>query len=169
MKTISSFLTLTLLLFGASFLSAQPSDASVTKTKVVDASADAVWAVLRKMDDIQKYSSAVATVEWSGDHGVGGERKCLPPKDQEGFYRERIVSFSDAERKYSYAVVEGVPAQGMVNSFKVVDLGYQKSLVVWTSHYDAFMPNPNMNEEQFLGFLDQSITEMIDKVALAAL
>jgi len=148
---------------------AQNPNANVTITKVINASADDVWTVLRQMDDIQKYSSIIAKVEWTGTHGVGGERVCLPPKGQEGRYKERIVNFSDEQRTYSYALVEGVPAKGMVNSFKVVDLGYQKCMIVWTSTYDAFIENPQVTEQQFLGFMDQSLNEMLNNIAVASL
>jgi len=146
---------------------AQSADADITYTKVVEASADNVWTVLRQMDDIQKYSSAIARVEWTGAHGIGGQRVCWNP-DGNGYYKEGIVAFDDAQRSYSYALLEGVPTKGMVNTFKVVDLGYNKSMIVWTSSYEAFMQNPQMTEQQFLGFIDQSLNEMLNKVSVAA-
>ncbi len=163
-----SYLALALLVFGGiAAASAQSTDAKITETKVVAASADDVWGLLRQMDDIQKYSSAIATVEWSGERGVGGQRICRTP-DGQGYFKEGIIGFDDTNRSYSYALLEGVPAKGMVNNFKVVDLGYQKSMIVWTSNYEEFMTNPQMNEEQCAGFLNQSITEMLTNVAAAA-
>lgn len=169
MKLIKSIIMTMAVLLSVGTLSAQNADAKVTVTKVVDASSDQVWSVLRQMDDIQKYSSLIAKVEWKGDHGIGGERVCYPPKGGEGYFKERIVDFSDEKRTYSYALVEGVPAKAMVNNFKVVDLGYRKSMIVWTSDYEQFIENPQMNEQQFLGFLNQSINEMIDNVAKTVL
>ncbi|HAA12899.1 MAG TPA: SRPBCC family protein [Cytophagales bacterium] len=169
MKKLLTCITLSLLVLGTSQVQAQNADADVTLTRVIEASVDEVWSLLRQMDDIQNYSSMIATVEWTGDHGIGGERKCLPPEGGSGYFKERIVSFSDEQRTYSYALIEGVPAKGMVNRFKVVDLGYNKSMIVWTSSYEQFMPNPQMNEEQFLAFLHQSVSEMIDNVSLTAL
>ena len=146
---------------------AQSSDAKFTQTQVVDASADDVWDLLRQMDDIDKYSSAVAKVEWTGNRGVGGERVCTASQGQ-GFFKESIVAFDDNARTYSYALIEGVPVKGMVNTFKVVDLGYKKSMIVWTSNYEAFMKNPQMTEEQFAGFIEMSSAEMVANVAKAA-
>ena len=147
---------------------AQNTDANVTKTKVVGTSADKVWTVIRKMDDIDKYSSAIAKVEWTGIRGVGGQRVCTAPEGN-GYFKESIVAFDDNNRTYSYAVLEGVAVRGMVNSFKVVDLGYNKSMIVWTSNYEQFMENPNMTEQQFLGFLNQTIDEFVDNIAMASL
>lgn len=160
-------LTLLVAVVATSEAWAQKSDSDVTVTKVLDVSADKVWTKLRQMDDIDKYSSAIAKVEWTGNHGVGGQRVCTAPEGQ-GFFKESIVTFDDIERTYSYAVVEGVPVKGMVNSFKVVDLGYNKSMIVWTSNYDQFIENPNMTKNQFFGFVNQSINEMISKISIAA-
>ena len=147
---------------------AQAAEAGITKTKTVEASADKVWSLLRQMDDVDRYSSAIATVEWKGNHGIGGERTCYGP-DGNGFYKEKIVAFSDATRSYGYLVTEGVPVVGMANQFRVVDLGYNRSMIIWTTKYEAFMENPNMNEEQFLMFLHQTVDEMFLNVANASI
>lgn len=143
-------------------------NANITLSKVVSSSADKVWEVLRQMDDIDKFTSTVERVEWNGNHGVGGERVCYAP-DGQGVFKESILGFDDNQRTYTYAVKEGIPAQGMVNNFKVLDLGYKKSMIVWTSSYEQFMDNPQMNEEQFLGFLNNGAGEIIDNVAKSAL
>lgn len=156
-----------LLGLSSSPLTAQDADANVTISKVIEASADDVWGVLRKMDDIHEYSSLIARVEWTGAHGIGGQRVCYSP-DEQGYYKESIVQFNDQGRTYSYALVEGVPFEGMVNSFKVVDLGFKKAMIVWTSNYDAFIENPQMTEEQFLAFIQNAIHEMIDNVSNTA-
>ena len=147
---------------------AQNADAKVTWSKVVDISADNVWTVLRKMDDIDKYSSGISRVVWTGQKGKGGERVCYPPKGQEGYFKEKIVAFDDNGRTFSYAVVEGVPIKGMVNTFKVVDLGYKKSMIVWSSNFEEFMKNPQMTEEQFMGFIKMSLEEMVGNITMAA-
>ncbi|SEK70451.1 Polyketide cyclase / dehydrase and lipid transport [Aquimarina amphilecti] len=152
---------------GSIQLNAQKSNANVTLTKLVDTSADNVWNKLRQLDDIDKYSSVIAKVKWTGEKGIGGQRICTSA-DGQGYFKESIIGFDDQNRTYTYALIEGVPAKGMVNNFKVIDLGYQKSMIVWTSSYEKFMKNPQMNEEQFLGFLNQSAGEMINNVAIAA-
>lgn len=167
MTSIKFFLPLCLLVLSFTSLLAQKSDANVTITRVVDASADDVWGVLREMDDIDEYSSAIAKVEWTGNKGVGGQRVCTAPEGQ-GFYKEEIINFDDSGRTYTYAVKEGVPVKGMVNSFKVVDLGYKKSMIVWTSNFDEFIKNPQMTKEQFMGFMNQTLNEMVDNIIVAA-
>ena len=166
MKTIKNAWVI-ILIATVGVINAQSPDAKITLTKVVETSADQVWEKLRKMDDIDQYSSLISQVNWTGNKGVGGQRVCTSA-DGNGYFKESIVGFNDDQRSYSYAVVEGVPAKGMLNNFKVVDLGYQKSMIVWTSTYDQFIENPNMDEAQFKGFLNQAAGEMIEKVAVAA-
>ena len=56
----------------------------------------------------------------------------------------------------------------MVNSFKVVDLGFNKCMIVWNSTYESFVKNPQMNEEQLKGFLTATLTEVVTKMSNAA-
>lgn len=169
MSIKKSIFTLALLVAGLSMnqVSAQDADAKKTYTKVVDASADNVWSLLRKMDQIDKYSSAIARVEWTGNMGVGGSRVCYAPEGK-GFFKENIISYDDNNRAFSYAVVEGVPFKGMVNSWKVVDLGYKKSMIVWTTKYEEFMENPQMTLDQFMGFIEVTIDEMVGNLVAEA-
>ena len=168
MKTIRSIMAAVLLLAGAGFsATAQNMDAKMVHSKEINKSADEVWKVLRQMDDIDKYSSNIAKVDWTGNKGIGGIRVCWTP-DGKGYFKERIVGFDDATRSYSYSLIEGAPVKGMINTFKVVDLGFNKSKIVWWTNYDEFMKNPNMTKEQFHGFMKMSVTEMADNVSAAA-
>ena len=159
MNYLKSIISAFVLVIAFTQVHAQNAQPNITVTKTVDLSADEVWEQLRVLDNIDKLSSLVSKVKWTGDHGVGGQGVCTAA-DGQGYFKESIVEFSDSERSYSYAVVEGVPAKNMVNNFKVVDLGYQKSMIIWTTSFE-FMENPQMNEEQFRGFLNGAIQEMI--------
>ncbi len=139
----------------------------LNNTVIVNANADDVWGLLRKMDDIAKYSSTIAIVEWVGPKDTGGQRICTSP-DGKGQFKEDILTFNDQHRSYSYAVSEGTPTKNMVNSFKVVNLGYHKSAIVWSSKYDAFMENSEMTEMQFVTFMDSASKEMMNNIAKAS-
>ena len=130
--------------------------------KEIDRSADKVWKEIRKMDNIDVLSSFVSHVKWTGPKGVGGERVCTSA-DGQGYFRERVTGFDDESRTYTYQVVEGVPAKNMNNMIKVVDLGYNKSMIVWTSTYE-FVKNPNMTHAQFENFLTTARVEMVDNI-----
>ena len=148
-------------------VNAQNSNPDLSYTLEVDASADKVWKEIRKMDNIDKVSSYVAKLSWKGNKGVGGERKCVAP-DGKGYYVEKIQQFDDAQRFYQWQVIEGVPAKNVKNSFKVVDLGYNKSMIIFRSNFE-FMENPNMTEEQFKAFLSGASTEIANNYAKLAM
>ncbi|GMN06458.1 hypothetical protein MTsPCn5_18470 [Croceitalea sp. MTPC5] len=167
MKRLKNVMVIAIALFGFNQMNAQNPDAKITNTLVVEASADDVWEVLRELDNIDELSSLVSKVQYTGDKAAGGTRVCTSP-DGQGKFKESILAFDDAGRTYTYAVVEGIPASGVVNNFKVVDLGYKKSMIVWTSTYEKFMKNPQMNEEQFNGFLNMASKEMMGNVAKMA-
>ncbi|TAI48169.1 SRPBCC family protein [Flagellimonas allohymeniacidonis] len=139
----------------------------LTQTLIIDASADRVWGLLRRLDDVDKYSSNISEVVFTGKKGVGGERVCTS-EDGKGFFRERIVAFDDRLRTYSYSLEEGVPVKGMVNTFKVVNLGYNKSALIWSSKYEEFLENPDITEAQFMVFMDTASTETVRKIGEAA-
>lgn len=128
----------------------------------IESSADDVWEQLRKMDNIDELSSFVSAVQWKGPKNIGGERICTSA-DGKGHFKEKITGFNDATRTYSYQVIEGVPAENMNNTIKVVDLGYNKSMIVWTSNFE-FIENPNMTKEQFNNFLTTARVEMVENI-----
>ncbi|WP_299314799.1 SRPBCC family protein [uncultured Aquimarina sp.] len=128
----------------------------------IGSSADDVWGQIRKMDNIDELSSFVSKVKWTGPKGIGGERVCTSA-DGNGHFKEKITGFDDKTRTYSYQVVEGVPAKNMNNTIKVVDFGYNKSMIVWTSSYE-FIENPNMTKIQFDSFITTARGEMVKNI-----
>ncbi len=148
-------------------ITAQNADAKLVKTVVVNKSADDVWEIVRDLDTVDKYSSLVGSLTLEGGNQAGATRVCYTP-DKSGHFKENIIAFDDDKRSYSYAIVEGTPAKGMVNNFKIVDLGYQKSMIVWWSNYEQFMENPQMTEEQFIAFMDSTVQEWTGNMAAAA-
>ncbi len=152
-------LALLLIVFISSTIALQAQSPLVAE---IGSSADEVWEQIRKMDNIDELSSFVSKVQWKGPKGIGGERVCNSA-DGKGYFKEEITGFDDKTRTYSYQVVEGVPAKNMNNMIKVVDLGYNKSMIVWTSSYE-FIENPNMTKEQFDGFITSARVEMVENI-----
>ena len=136
----------------------QSEDAIITTSAMANTSADKVWEQIRQLDNIDKLSSTVGSLTWTGPKGVGGERKCFTP-DKSAYFVEKILEFDDKERTYQWQVAEGVPAKNVINRLRVVDLGYNKSMVIFTSKF-SFIENPNMSEAEFKGFLQSASYEM---------
>lgn len=171
MTTKYFFLLTTLLAFLGTGLSttaqAQTTEQALITTSITaDVSADKVWMVLRQLDNIPALTSTVGSITWKGPKGVGGERRCETP-DGSGYFIEKILAFDDVARSYQWHVAEGVPAKNVINSFRVVDLGYNKSMIVFRSNFE-FMENPNMTEAQFTAFLQGASKEMAGNVVALA-
>ncbi len=165
MKIKNLLLSTLVLLFSTNLASAQSMGApKVQFSKVVNKSADEIWEKVRQMDKIDKYSSNIARVEWTGNMGKGGQRVCYTP-DGKGYFKEKIVAYNESGRSFSYSLLEGAPVKGMVNTIQVVDLGYGKCVFVFWSHYEKFMKNPQMTQEQFHSFMNSSLEEMTEKMA----
>ncbi len=158
------FCTLILLL-SANFVSAQSmGEPKVQFSKIINMSADKLWKTVRQIDKIDKYSSNIARVEWTGKIGKGGQRVCYTP-DGKGYFKEKIVAYNESAKSFSYSLLEGAPVKGMVNTIKVVDLGYDKCVFVFWSEYKQFIENPQMTQEQFHAFMTSSLEEMTEKMA----
>ena len=156
MYNIKQISTLIALFFTAIF--AQDKAPDISYVYEANVSADKVWEQVRKMDNIDEVSSFVGKVTWKGPHDVNGERTCTAP-DGKGYFIEKIKVYNDAERFYQWQVIEGVPAKNVVNSFRVIDLGFDRSMIVFRSNYE-YMQNPNMSSEAFKGFLTKASAEI---------
>ena len=154
--------------FGMSLSQAQNHEMSpnVQFSKIVNRSADYMWEKVRKLDEIHKYSSVIVSVDWSGNMGVGGERVCHFPEGQ-GYVKEKFLAYDESSRSFTYSVIEGaIPVKGMTNTLQVVDLGYGKCILAWWSHYDQFIENPQVTEEQFHASIISSLEEMTARMAM---
>ncbi|PIB38649.1 SRPBCC family protein [Maribacter sp. 4G9] len=158
-----SLIALFILGIGNTEVTAQNANAKLVHTQIVEKSADDVWKIVRNLD-FAKYTKAVSNVKVTGKYGAGATRVCTAP-DGKSQFKESILAYDDTNRTYTYAVVEGVPVKGLVNNFKVIDLGYNKSMIVWWSNYESFIQNPQMNEEQFTAFMKSSLTEIVTNMA----
>lgn len=124
-------------------------------------SADVVWEEIRKMDNLDRLSHQVDSVSWEGPRGVGGERVLQGVGHS---FRERITAFDDARRSYAYEVVEGVPARQLSNTVRVIDEGYRRCLVVWTSSCSEFLAGLGPSPDEFTNFLAAARNEIIDNL-----
>ena len=169
MRTKKTILIAALIFGGFTTTKAQTADAIMTKTQIINASADEVWGRLRKLDKVEELTPDFIGDSWvTGPIGVGAKRSCSAPGQtrktaENPAFTETVLIYDDEKRFYSYSV-SGVPAKNMVNSFKVVDLGYKKCMVVWSSGGWTFMENPQMNKEQFVGFLDTVSNQMMARL-----
>ncbi len=168
MKNIFKTISVVIIILITMNMQAQKSDAIMSKSIVLNASADEVWGSLRQLDKFEELFPSFLSEAWIEHYSGPKEgliRKCTAPGQKKGTvsYSETINEFDDEKRFYSYAV-SGVPAKNMVNMFKVVDLGYNKSMVVWNSTGWTFVENPQMTEDQFKGFMGSALDEAMTQL-----
>lgn len=163
MKNVSKIILLTIISLVTMETNGQNAEAILTKSVILNSSADDVWGELRQLDKFgELFPNYIADV-WIDSYSepkTGLERKCTAPGQKKGTvsYKETIYEFDDEKRFYSYKV-EGIPAKNMINMFKVVDLGYKKSMVIWNSTGWSFIKNPNMSREEFISFMGAALDE----------
>jgi len=108
-------------------------------SSVVDASAEKVWAVIRRFDAAAEWLPFVKSspIENGGDPTRVGCIRVLTQTDGEVF-REVLVALSDAERFHSYTFVSSpVPVRNHRTTLRVLPLtDGNQSYVEWFSRFE---------------------------------
>jgi hypothetical protein len=105
------------------------------------AAADAVWKVLRDFGGNARWSPSVTSCEVEGS-GVGAVRTI---RAGGSVIRERLESFDDARRSFSYAILAGgLPVSNFVGRISVSPAAGSRSRMLWTAAFDA----PGLSPEQ---------------------
>jgi hypothetical protein len=111
----------------------------VSVSSVVDASAEKVWAVIRRFDAAAEWLPFVKSspIEDGGDPTRVGCIRVLTQTDGE-IFREVLVALSDAERSYSYAFVSSpVPVRNYQTTLRVLPItDGNRSYVEWSSRFE---------------------------------
>jgi carbon monoxide dehydrogenase subunit G len=107
-----------------------------TLTVDIDASPDAVWAVIGDPVGVPKWFPKYVSAT------VDGDTRTLV-NDQGGELVERLLTRDDARRHYSYSVIAGAPVASHEASFEVVAEG-TGSRVIWTTDTEAKDPAMDM-------------------------
>jgi Polyketide cyclase / dehydrase and lipid transport len=97
----------------------------------INASAARVWSVFGGFDNLPVWLNIIRRSRL----GDGGRLRCLETATG-AVIIERLLDFSEAERRYSYALIEGPDAvSGYVGTMSVHDDGDARSVATWPSRF----------------------------------
>ena len=132
----------------------------------VEASPAAFWELVRDLDSIGRFSSALQTVEVTGD-GVGARRTCENPSGQR--WSEDVIEWDDAARALTLqfdaeAPDFPLPVQEMYGGWSVEGAGHHADVTVW---YEYTVPGGLLGEvaaplvaQRFRGMMEDAISNM---------
>jgi hypothetical protein len=121
--------------------------ASVKVTERVDASAEAVWDLLRDFGGVRRYSPAIEGCSVEGE-GVGAVRTLTMPGGVS--LQERLEAFDDAGRSLQYAITSGpLPMENYLATIRVREEG-DGCTIEWSSTFDP----KGVSDEQAVGMVE---------------
>ena len=114
--------------------------ANVSVTKSVKAPADKVWAMVSEWGGTHKWIPGVGPVSVEGE-GIGSIRSADldPATGFVGRISERLESFDDKTRSFSYRVIgdSPIPIRDYVAEMTVVERGPEAASVTWSCSWFA--------------------------------
>ncbi|GAB4293283.1 MAG: hypothetical protein Kow0083_06430 [Methylophaga sp.] len=127
----SSLLAVSLNVFAAGSL-------SVEKETTVNASPATVWKMIGNFNGLDVWHPVVVGSELTT--GVNNEPGAvrLLTLGNGATISEKLLSYSDEDKSYSYAIMESpLPVSNYESSISVMDAGEGKSKIVWRSDFDT--------------------------------
>jgi mxaD protein len=110
---------------------------SVSKETTLNASPETVWKMIGDFNHLDVWHPVVADSQLTGDTtGVGAVR--VLTLGNGATITEKLLSHSDADCNYSYAITESpLPISGYTSKISVTSAADGKSTVKWSSTFDA--------------------------------
>lgn len=134
--------------------------ASAKVSERVEASADAVWELLRDFGGVRRYSPVIEECTVEGD-GIGAVRTLTMPGGLS--LQERLEAFDDAGRRLQYAIIAGpLPFENYLATVEVREDG-DACTIDWSSTLDA----KGVTDEQAIGIVEGIYTGGIQGIKKA--
>ncbi len=131
--------------------------AEVRVEQELPAAADAVWRRLRDFGGIGSWSPSVTSCDVEGS-GVGAVRTI---RVGQAVIRERLESFDDAQRSFSYSVLEGtLPVASFLGRISISAAGTSRSRILWTAAFETTGLSPERVRE-LTGGIESSFARVI--------
>ena len=111
----------------------------VTRSMIIPAPIDKVWAAVRAFDGVAHWSPAVSAARMeSGSSTETGHIRHLEIVDGSVF-RETLLAHSDLEHFYTYDIVEsGLPVSGYVSTHRFIEITHtNQTLGIWEGWFSC--------------------------------
>ena len=108
----------------------------VSKSVVIHATPDAVWAKAKDFGALNTWHPAVAKDEIVAgtDNQPGAERQLT--LGDGGKVHEKLVAFNDQSHQFKYVILDGVlPVTSYTSTFRVVAVGKDSAKVTWSGTF----------------------------------
>ena len=139
-----------------------------TEVRVVEevaAPAARVWALLRGFGDLLQWSEGIESCELTGS-GVGAVRTVGLPGGLR--LQERLESFDEAERSFSYAIIgkTPLPFRDYLSRVQLREAGPARCEITWEGRFDAKPGSEAASEKVVRGIYTGSIASLRKKLGV---
>jgi hypothetical protein len=139
-----------------------------TEVRVVEeiaAPAGRVWALLRGFGDLLKWSEGLESCELEGS-GVGAVRTVGLPGGLR--LQERLESFDETERSFSYAIIgkTPLPFRDYLSTVKLREAGPARCEITWEGRFDAKPGSEAASQTIIRGIYTGSIASLRKKLGV---
>ncbi len=125
------------LLFGWGQASADAGQIQVSESVSLNASADAVWALIGDFNGLYRWHPAVVNSTLNGDRSKAGSIRILTLGNGANIV-ERQQSHDDAQHSYGYQILfSPLPVSGYESEIRVASQGGKRCEVTWSSSFSA--------------------------------
>ena len=167
MTRLSNERVLALSFFAGAMLLAAPAGAGaptrLTRTMVVDASPDEVWAAIGPFCAIEDWHPAIASC---GLDGKAPPTRTLVTREGQARFVERQVDRNDVAHRYSYRFTSSpVPVDGYVATISVKASGQGASVVTWQGFYTPRHGKDEAAQAMLSGIYESGLAAIRDRFA----
>lgn len=134
---------------------------SVEREATVDNAAATVWKLIGNFNGLDVWHPAVANSTQKGSGTSAGATRVLSLNGG-GAINETLTAYNAAKRSYSYAITKSpLPVKNYASTIAVSPAGEGKSLIKWTSTFDANGADDAKAKEVMGGIYDAGLGKAV--------
>ena len=133
---------------------------SVSKDIELNASPETVWKLIGPFNNLDAWHPMIIDSKMQGDESQAGTTRTLTLGDGAKIF-EKLLAHSNSDLSYSYAITKSpLPVKDYVSSISIAAIKDGKSLVTWTSTFDAFNASNEKATEVITGVYNAGLENL---------